>query len=171
VVKEVEPASPASNAGILAGDILLSLANHPLSSAADYQAAINSIPAGDTAVLEIWRNGRSLTLSLKSAVFPDERAPALAMKLLGIRVDKPAARNRPGRQQPAASGVVISEISPSSFLARIGVKPGDILHQLDDIVISTVVDFYKAVVKYRQKASVVILLQRADQLYHITVEL
>ncbi len=171
VVKEVEPSSPASIAGIQAGDILLSIANRPLTSADDYKTAINAIPAGDSAIIEIWRNGRSLTLSLKSEIFPEERAPALALKLLGIRVAKPAAKKRPGRQPASSGGVVISEISPTSHLARIGVKPGDIIHQLDDIEISSVEDFNKAIVKYRLKASVVIILQRADQLYNITIEL
>ena len=93
------------------------------------------------------------------------------MKLLGIRVEKPAAKKRIGRQQASSSGVIISEISPSSYLARIGVKPGDIIHQLDEIEIGSIEDFNKAIVKYRQKTSVVILLRRADQLYNITVEL
>jgi Do/DeqQ family serine protease len=171
VVKDVEPSSPASNAGIQSGDILLSIASRPLSSTTDYHSAVNEIPAGDTAVFDIWRNGKTLSLSLKSSVFPDERAPALAYKLLGIRVQHPAIRKRTGRQNQASTGVVISEVNPSSYLARIGVKPGDIIHQLDDIGIASVEDFNKAIVKYRRKASVVILLQRADQLYNITVEL
>jgi serine protease Do len=171
VVKEVEPSSPASTAGIQAGDILLSIANRSLTSAADYQTVINGISAGDTAAIDISRNGKSLTLSLQSAIFPEERAPVLALKLLGIRVEKQAAKKRPGRQPASSGGVVISEIAPSSYLARIGVKPGDIIHQLDDIEIGSIDDFNKAIVKYRQKPSVVILLQRADQLYNITVEL
>jgi Do/DeqQ family serine protease len=171
VVKEVEPSSPASSAGIQTGDILLSIANRPLSSAADYQTAVNGISAGDTAVFEVWRNGGSLGLPLKSAVFPEERAPALAQKLLGIRVQNPPTRKRPGRQSFSSGGVVISEVFPSSHLARIGVKPGDIIHQLDDIGIGSVEDFNKAIVKYRRKVSVVILLQRSDQFYNITVEL
>jgi serine protease Do len=171
VVKEVETSSPASTAGIQAGDILLSIGNRPLASATDYQGTLNTISAGDTFLVEIWRNGKSLTLSIKSAIYPEERAPALALQLLGIRVEKPDSKKRPGRKQASSSGVVISEISPSSYLARIGVKTGDIIHQLDDICIGSVEDFNKAIVKYRQKPSVVILLQRADQLYHITVEL
>ena len=171
VVKEVEPSSPASIAGIKAGDILLSIANRPLASAADYQTVLNGIPAGDSANVQLLRNGKPLAFSLKSAIFPEERAPALALKLMGIRVENPAAKKRQGRPSTSSGGVAISEISPSSYLARIGVKPGDIIHQLDDMGIGSVEDFNKAIVKYRQKASVVILLQRADQLYNITVEL
>lgn len=171
VVKEVEPSSPASTAGIQAGDILLSLADRPLTSIADYQTVLNGIAAGDSAEVQVSRKGKQMTLSLKTAVFPEDRAPGLALKLLGIRVEKPSARKRPGRQQAFSVGVAISEVLPSSYLARIGVKPGDIIHQLDEIEIDSVEDFNKAIVKYRQKTSVVILLRRADQLYNITVKL
>lgn len=171
VVKEVEPSSPASIAGIQAGDILLSLADRPLTSIADYQTVLNSIAAGDSAEVQVLRKGKQMAFSLKTAVFPEERAPGLALKLLGIRVEKPSARKVPGRQKAFSGGVAISEVSPSSYLARIGVKPGDIIHQLDEIEIGSVEDFNKAIVKYRQKTSVVILLRRADQLYNITVEL
>jgi Do/DeqQ family serine protease len=171
VVKEVEPSSPASIAGIQAGDILLSIANRPLTSAADYQTVINGIAAGENADVQLLRKGKQLAFSLKTAIFPEERAPDLSWKLLGIRVEKPAAKKRIGRQQVSSSGVIISEISPSSYLARIGVKPGDIIHQLDEIEVSSIEDFNKAIVKIRQKTSVVILLRRADQLYNITVEL
>ena len=42
---------------------------------------------------------------------------------------------------------------------------------MDDIEIKNTKDFKKAVVKYRKKSSVVILLQRDNQLYNVTVKL
>ena len=69
------------------------------------------------------------------------------------------------------TGVVISSVNRQSYLARIGVKPGDIIRQIDEMVISSVKDFEKAIVKYRHNRSVVILLQRSDQSYYITVKL
>lgn len=68
-------------------------------------------------------------------------------------------------------GAAISEINSRSYLARIGVKTGDIIRQLDDIRINNTMDFKKAIIKYRQKPSVVILLQRGDEGYYITVKL
>jgi S1-C subfamily serine protease len=68
-------------------------------------------------------------------------------------------------------GVLISELQRQSYLAAIGVRPGDIIRQIDEITVKNSKDFEKAIVKYRQKKSVVILLQREDQLYYITVKL
>ncbi|MBU0698756.1 MAG: PDZ domain-containing protein, partial [Proteobacteria bacterium] len=67
-------------------------------------------------------------------------------------------------------GVLITEIHRQSYLARIGVRPGDVIRKIDEITIKNVADFKKAVVKYRLKPSVVILLQRGRQLYNIGVK-
>jgi hypothetical protein len=42
---------------------------------------------------------------------------------------------------------------------------------MNQIRLRSVEDFNRAVVKYRHKNSVIVLLQRADQAYYITVEL
>jgi serine protease Do len=56
-------------------------------------------------------------------------------------------------------------------LANIGARPGDVIRQIDDSAITNKKEFKKAIVKYRQKSSLVILLQRGDQGYYITLKL
>jgi S1-C subfamily serine protease len=66
---------------------------------------------------------------------------------------------------------VITEINRNSYLARIGARPGDVIRQMDELTIKNNNDFKKAIIKYRKKKSLVIVLQRKDQLYNITVKL
>ena len=80
VVKEVEPSSPASIAGIQAGDILLSIANRPLTSAADYQTVINGIAAGDTADVQLLRKGKQLALVLKNSDISRRKSPCACLE-------------------------------------------------------------------------------------------
>jgi S1-C subfamily serine protease len=67
--------------------------------------------------------------------------------------------------------VVILKIKANSDLDRIGAKAGDVIRQIDDYTIQTSEDFKKAVIKSRRKNSVVLLLQRGEQGYYITVTL
>jgi S1-C subfamily serine protease len=67
--------------------------------------------------------------------------------------------------------VVILKIKANSYLDRIGAKAGDVIRQIDDYTIQTSEDFKKAVIKSRRKNSVVLLLQRGEQGYYITVTL
>jgi hypothetical protein len=60
---------------------------------------------------------------------------------------------------------------PQAYLAQIGVEPGDVIRQMDDFTIETLDDFKKAMIRCRQKKTVVLLIQRGDQGYYISVKL
>jgi Do/DeqQ family serine protease len=171
MVKAVEPKSPAQKAGLQKGDIILSVGNKKIDSVRDYWSVKKTYAAGDTFKTKIWRNGKSNTVSVQTRVFPIELADDLAWRLLGIKVETLTAKNRLYHQTTARKGVLISEVDGNSHLARIGARPGDVIRKIDDYTINDTEDFKKAVIKYRQKNSVVLLLQRGDQGYYITINL
>ena len=171
MVKAVEPESPAQKAGLQKGDIILSIGNKKIDSVQDYWSINKTYAAGDILNATIWRNGKSNTVSVKTQVFPMELADNLAWRLLGIKVENLTVKNRLYNQTTARKGVIISEVDENSYLARIGARPGDVIRKIDDYTIDDAEDFKKAVIKYRQKNSLVLLLQRGDQGYYITVNL
>jgi len=171
MVKALEPASPASKAGLKEGDIILAIGNKKIGSVQEYWSVKKTYAAGDTLNAQIWRDGETKTVSIKSRVFPMEMAEDLAFRLLGIRIEDLSPQNRKNYRIVVRQGVVISEIDGRSELARIGARPGDVVRQIDDETIADKNDFKKAIVKYRQKQSVVVLLQRGDQGYYITIRL
>ncbi len=171
MVKALEPDSPASSAGLKEGDIILAIGSNKIASVRDYWSVKKTYAAGDTLKAKIWRNGKTETVRIKSRVFPVEMAENLALRLMGIRVEDLTPKNRKNYRIAVRQGVVISEIDGRSDLARIGARPGDVIRQIDDAAIKNKDDFKKAIVKYRQRGSVVILLQRGDQGYYITVRL
>jgi serine protease Do len=171
VVKAVEPTGPAHKKGVLEGDILISINDRKIESARDYQAVMKDFAAGDTLKLEIFRNGKRKTIVVTAGVFPLELSQDLAYNLIGIKVKDVKNINSSESKVTSRKGAVIYEINSQSYLARIGVKPGDIVRQLDDIQINDKMDFEKAIIKYRQKPAVIILLQRGDEGYYISVKL
>jgi Do/DeqQ family serine protease len=171
MVKALEADSPASRAGLQEGDIILAIGSKKIASVQDYRSVKKTYAAGDTLKAQIWRNGQTETVHIKSRVFPTEMAEDLALRLMGIRVENLTPENRRNYRIQVRQGVVISEIDGRSDLARIGARPGDVILQIDDAAIVNKDDFKKAIVKYRQRQSVVILLQRGDQGYYITVRL
>ena len=171
MVKAIEPRSPASKAGLLEGDIILAIGKKKIASVRDYWSIKKTYAAGDSLKAQIWRDGDIKTVRVKTRMFPTDRAEDLAFRLMGIRVEDLTERNRREYRTAAREGVVISEIKNRSQLAQIGARPGDVIRQIDDMAIENKDDFKKAMVKYRQKRSVVILLQRGEQGYYITVKL
>jgi S1-C subfamily serine protease len=171
IIKAVEPESPARKAGLEEGDIILSFGTKKINDVDDYVSVTKSLAAGDTLKARIWRNGKKQTVAVKTKVFPLELADELAYKLLGIKVAELTAKNKREFRIIANKGVVILEINRKSQLARIGARSGDVIRQIDDYSINNSEDFKKAIVKNRGKNSVVLLLQRGEQGYYITITL
>jgi Do/DeqQ family serine protease len=171
IVKTVEAHSPAEEAGVRESDIFLSIEKKQVNSVDDYKSATKILAAGDTLQAELWRDGNKKTVTIKTKLFPLELADDLAFKLLGISVDDLTQKNRQAYEINAREGVVIAKIKKNSYLARIGAEPGDVIRQIDDYAIQDREDFKKAIVKFRLKNSLVVLLQRADQGYYITINL
>ncbi len=170
IVKEIEKNSPAGAAGVREGDLVLTMGGKKIQNSEDFQSAMKAFAEGDTILFDLKRDGRQRRVAVKASVYPVERAKELITQLLGVSVENIT----PGRRTPfrtnAKEGVIIVELQPQSYLSRIGARPGDIIRRIDDIPIKDLRDFEKAVVKYRNKSSVVMLLQRENELYYITVK-
>jgi Do/DeqQ family serine protease len=171
IVTSVEPESPAQKAGVQESDIILSIDSKKIASVGDYQSVAKSLAAGNKLKAKFWRNGKKKTVTVKTKVFPIDLADDLAYRILGIRVEDLSGKNRKRYRIIAREGVMISEIKENADLDDIGARPGDVIRQIDDYTIENNEDFKKAVIKFRNKNSVVLLLQRGDQGYYITVNL
>jgi serine protease Do len=171
LVKKTETSGPAFKAGIREGDIIRSIGSRKILSQSDFNTAMSNIAAGEAINISMWRDGKTKEVSVKSSSFPIELALDLANNILGITVKNLSKKNRYFYKTHTQEGVVITEINRNSYLARIGAKPGDVVRQMDELTIKNINDFKKAIVKYRKKRSLIIVLQRQDQLYNITVKL
>jgi serine protease Do len=59
VVTNVEPGSPADNAGLSRGFVIEEVNRHPVQSVADVQRELRSVPKGQDVMVLVWNNGGS----------------------------------------------------------------------------------------------------------------
>jgi serine protease Do len=59
VVEDVQPGSPADNAGLQRGDIIMEVNRHAESSSADVAEALKNVPKGQDALVLVWSSGGS----------------------------------------------------------------------------------------------------------------
>ncbi len=171
LVKKTEASGPAFTSGIHVGDIIQSIGSRKIHSQNDFNTAMSNISAGETLNFSVWRDGKTKVFNVRSTAFPENLALDLAYDILGIKVKNLSKKNRYIYKIYTQEGVMISALNPHSFLARIGAEPGDVIRQIDEFTVKTTKDFKKAIIKYRKKKSLVIVLQRKDQLYNISVKL
>ncbi len=73
VVEEVKPGSPADNAGLQRGDVIMEVNRHPVKSAADVAQALSGVPNGqDALVLVVVARGQHIP---RAASFAGLREP------------------------------------------------------------------------------------------------
>ena len=59
MVEEVQPGSPADNAGLQRGDVIMEVNRHAVKSAAEVAGALSNVPSGQDALVLVWSNGGS----------------------------------------------------------------------------------------------------------------
>ncbi|MCA8975286.1 MAG: PDZ domain-containing protein [Planctomycetes bacterium] len=101
VVTEVIPGSPAKEAGLQAGDVIVAVDKTKTATRDELIAAIRDASPGDTVKLLIDRQGQSMIFAVKLGARPDEVAIDETAPPSGVRIMRPG---RPGK--PAGEGAV-----------------------------------------------------------------
>jgi serine protease Do len=57
IIEQVQPGSPADNAGLQQGDIILEVNRHKVQTASDVKEQLSNVPKGQDALLLVWSNG------------------------------------------------------------------------------------------------------------------
>ena len=71
-ISQVKPDCPGSDAGLLPGDIVVTIGNTPVNSYDDLVVQIGQFHAGDSTVFTVLRNGQYVTLEIRFGVKPPE---------------------------------------------------------------------------------------------------
>jgi serine protease Do len=171
LLTSIQPHSPAAAAGLRQGDVILNFDGHQLGEARELPRIVAGEPAGKRVSVVVWRDGASRTLSLEVASKEEKQraAPAeqgsrqMAENLLsGLQL---AALTEHLRRQLALSGdvkgVAIVDLDQGSLAARLGLRAGDVIEQVERHSVSSPADVNRLVQQAARKGrSAVLLLVR-----------
>lgn len=143
LVTSVAPGSPAANAGLKPGDVILSLNGTSVEGieALDYRMATQ--PIGSSATFGILRQGRRRNLEIALAR-PPEGAESTQVSLRGrspfagakVADLSPRLAQRLGIRTNV-KGVVVVDIARNSPAAGFGFRPGDIVREVNGVTIDS----------------------------------
>jgi serine protease Do len=164
LVSDVYGDSPADRAGVKRGDVVLVVEGTVVTTLSDYQDALAEFTTGDRITLKLFRRGKEISLPLQPASFPPELALETVYRRLGVKVGE----GRKGNAQQR-SGVSIEEVKQDSEAARIGLKPGDLIVQVNEVAVTSLEDFKKAISQYHHLISLNLVVRRGAYAYSITL--
>src|SRR5580704_16583956 len=155
VVGDVTPNSPASEAGIKTGDIVLEVNGKPVTDSNQLRMSISMMQPGTELKLKTLRNGTERNATVKLAEMPTESAKADSndeeggnKALEGVEVS--GLDSRTARQlgiSETTKGVVVTDIDPASKLADSGLQKGDVIQEVNHQPVTNVSEFQSAVRK------------------------
>jgi serine protease DegQ len=123
LVAEVAEDSAADEAGLQAGDVVLTIAGQPVRNTQEFHNYEGQFPVGEKLKLGIIRNGSEKSIKVSVEQLKALDGSTIDYRLEGARFEELPLKQRPDR----VTGVLLSELEPESRLARQGVRPGDII--------------------------------------------
>lgn len=175
LVSNVETGGPANDAGVKAGDVITSFNGEAIKRWSDLPRIVGQIKPGSRADMEVWRRGKSVTLSVKVGEIPSapsaakDSAPSDAEKTtnsLGL-----AVINVPEDVQSKLGikgGVQISSVTGPASSA--GLQAGDIVLAVNNTDVENAKQFDKLVSQLPEGKAAGLLVNRGGQAQWVAVK-
>jgi serine protease Do len=172
LVGEITPNSPAAHSSLKQGDIIVAVNGEPVNDANQLRMKVGMMAPNSTVALKVMRNGQPQNVPVTLGEFPSKEEHAGLnghndgnvapdKSLNGVSVENITPETAQDLKLPASTpGVVVSEVSPESRAADAGLKPGDVIQQVNHQTVANVRDFSEAVGKSGKDDSVLLLVNR-----------
>jgi serine protease Do len=168
LIADVQNGSPASRSGLRRGDVIVKVEGQPVASSGEFRNAIASAGANRNVSLELYRDSKPMTLSAALGESPSDVAPARpqpgektrAPEVDGLTLSDlgPETRRAFGIADSVDKGAVITNVTPGGPAARAGLRPGDVLLEVNRKPVASAREFGDAYVK--AKGNVLLLVHR-----------
>lgn len=154
IVKQILPDGPAARSELKPSDIITAVAGHPVASAQQLRNEIRSKPLGKPVTLDVYRSGKNLKIDVVLDAWPDEPEPVVARRTpeandsasaFGLTVEPLTTETREQFDLGKASGVVVIGVDQNSLAARKGLRPGDLITDINHQPVKSVREFREAV--------------------------
>jgi serine protease Do len=152
LVGDVRPDSPAAKAGLQRGDIILQLNGQPVNGPEDLSVHISEMVPGSVAHLQIFRNGQQKDVDVTLGEYPEKGAAQATPSgaptpatLKGVQVQNLTPEiARQMNLPPSTTGVVVSEVDPSSYAAEAGLQRGDVIQEVNRKPVHNLNEYHEA---------------------------
>lgn len=174
LVTEVAEKSPAAEAGVRTGDIIIEFNGKPVPKSHDFPSVIADTAPGQKVTLKIFRDKKEQVVGVRIGELAEEseaNQPVEARDAeLGLRVQRitPEAARRLGLG--SAKGVLVVEVQPGSPADQVGIEPADVIREVNQRAVGNVKEFERATRQGRRGDRILLLVQRGDNAVFFAVK-
>jgi len=165
LVADVMNDTPAAEAGVEVGDVIVEFDGHPVKESTDLPLIVARTPIGKSADVKLIRNGKAQTVSVKIGEQKEEEVQVAGGGggELGLAVQNltPDIAESLGID-PKTKGVVVAGIEPGSAADEAGLQRGDVILEVNRQSVENE-SAYKRALKKTEKGKTVLLLVRRGE--------
>jgi len=183
LVSSVMKGSPAEKTGIRQGDVILQYNGKLVEDTGHLRNMVSQTPIGTTVKVKLFRKRKEVEVEVVISELPSKLAEATlregepdennegessALAGLGVRELTPDLARHFGLEENE-KGVVVVKVDPSGRLFEAGIRPGDILLQINQRNISSLDEYKTIIQKIKAKERLLLLIRRKGQDLFVTV--
>jgi serine protease Do len=165
LVASVVAGSPAQKAGMKPGDVITEYNGRPVGRSEDLPRAVAETGIGRDVTVTVLRDGQRVTLTARIAQLeePDRKVAASAdgdKPALGLSVEPltPALARQLGVSE--SGGLIVRGVQDDSPAANAGLRPGDVIVEVDRHPVASVGDLTRAMEKHAKGTPLLTLVRR-----------
>ncbi|MBW1799314.1 MAG: DegQ family serine endoprotease [Deltaproteobacteria bacterium] len=163
LISEVSQGSPAEQAGLKQGDVIIEFNGKPVEKVGPFRNQVALIAPGTTANMTVIRNGKSQSLPVKIGKLPGgdlaARGPADVLEKLGFAVETLTGELAQRLGYQGETGVVVTQVASGSVAASAGIRPGALVKEVNRKQIHNVEEFVQALAPTGGKGTILLLIR------------
>lgn len=175
LVSDVTPGSPAEKAGIKRGDVIVEYDGRKIDDITDLTTLAAVTSPGTEVSIKLLQDGKQKNIKVKLDEFPDDEAQAAATEdaedSLGLTVrplDPQLARRF---NLDTDTGVVIVDVGRRSPALEAGLRPGDVIVELNKKEIKSLQDYTSALAGVKSGGTALFLVKRGNNTIYTAVRI
>jgi serine protease Do len=162
LVAEAQKDGPAAQAGVQAGDTIVSVDGKPVAGPRELSREIGAKKPGATVSLGVIRGGKEQTLAMKLGTLPGDKTAKADIgsgadgeaQGFGLQLAPASAVKGAGGQ-----GVVVTQVDPDGAAAGQGIKTGDVILEIGGKPVSEPSQVKQAVAEARKEGRKAVLMR------------
>lgn len=172
LINEVIEGSPADEAGIKEGDVIIEFEGKKVTDVQSFRIMVASTTPNKTVKIKLIRDGKEIDLKVKigemeeSLVSQNKEPIEQELGLQVVDIDSPDIK---GYNIPVKKGVVVTGVEPNSPGADGGIQPGDVIIGIGDRKIENTLDFRRAVKGLKKGKPVIFQIQRGERKRYVAL--
>lgn len=171
LVAQVQEDSPADRAGLQASDVILNFNGKAIENSGDLPRLVGMAKPGTKIPLDVWRKGKTQTLSVALGELPgEEEAAAKSSRSYsrgGLALSELSTDQR--RELKLDHGLLVESVTGDA--ARAGIRVGDVILAVNNGKVATVDAFRKAIATVPRGKSAAILVRRGDGSLYVPLKI